>query len=133
MTESEIARLVSEARRVMDHAYAPYSNFRVGSAVLTENGSIYVGCNVENAAFGPSNCAERTALFTSIAHGCKPKSFKALAVIGDTDEPISPCGICRQVMAELCDPNMPVILNNLKGDQTITTVRDLLPYAFHLS
>lgn len=133
LTESEMKRLITEAKRVMKHAYVPYSQFRVGSALLTDDDLVIAGCNVENAAYGPSNCAERTALFTAIAQGYQPRTFKALAVIGDTKEPISPCGTCRQVMAELCDPYMPVILCNVQGNQRITTMQELLPDAFSLS
>lgn len=124
--------LIEQAREVMKHAYVPYSNFRVGSALLTVQGTYIPGCNVENAAYGPSNCAERTALFTAIASGEAPGSFKAIAVIGDTPEPITPCGVCRQVMAELCPPDMPVLLANTKGDVRWTTVSELLPGAFIL-
>jgi cytidine deaminase len=85
---------------------------------------------VENAAYGPTNCAERTALFRAIADGKKAGGFRAIAVIGDTDGPISPCGVCRQVMVELCAPDMPVIMGNLQGDWSIATVADLLPGAF---
>lgn len=124
--------LIDQAREVMKHAYAPYSNFRVGSALLTATGSFIRGCNVENAAYGPSNCAERTALFTAIASGEAPRSFEALAVIGDTPEPITPCGVCRQVMAELCSPDMPVLMANTMGNVRWTTVSELLPGAFSL-
>lgn len=89
-----------------------------------------MGCNVENAAYGPTNCAERTALFRAIADGEQAKSFRAMAIIGDTLQPISPCGVCRQVLVELCPPDMPVYLANLKGDISETTVAELLPGAF---
>ncbi|MDP5273099.1 cytidine deaminase [Chengkuizengella axinellae] len=124
--------LINKAIEAMNSAYAPYSNFKVGAALLSEDGEIHIGCNVENAAYGPTNCAERTAMFRAIADGYKPKSFKAIAVAGDTENPISPCGVCRQVLVELCSEQMPVILVNLKGDQTETTVAELLPGAFHL-
>ncbi|NDI33714.1 cytidine deaminase [Chengkuizengella sediminis] len=124
--------LIKKAIEAMDSAYAPYSNFRVGAALLSDDGVIHIGCNVENAAYGPTNCAERTAMFRAIADGYKPKSFKAIAVAGDTEDPISPCGVCRQVLVELCSEKMPVILVNLKGDQLETTVSELLPGAFQL-
>jgi len=124
--------LIEAARSVRQHAYAPYSGFKVGAALLDEANRIHPGCNVENAAYGPSNCAERTALFRAIADGLKPGSFRAIAVIGDTDGPIAPCGVCRQVLAELCPPDMPVIMANLKGERTISTVSELLPAAFRL-
>ena len=124
------AFLLQEAIKARANAYIPYSRFGVGAALLDEDGHVHHGCNVENAAFGPTNCAERTALFRAVADGHKPGSFKAIAVIADTDEPVSPCGVCRQVMIELCHPDMLVILGNLKGDIRETTVRDLLPGAF---
>ena len=131
--ESRYSALTEQAKAARARAYAPYSQFRVGSALLAEDGSVILGCNVENAAFGPTNCAERTALFAAIAAGCRPGSFQAIAVVGDTDEPIAPCGVCRQVMAELCAPDMPVVLANLRGAQRMTTVAELLPGAFFLN
>lgn len=122
--------LVEQAIRARQNAYAPYSRFQVGAALLDADGHIHHGCNVENAAYGPTNCAERTALFRAVADGKSPRSFAALAVVGDTAEPISPCGVCRQVMAELCAPDMPVYLANLKGEVAKTTVAELLPGAF---
>jgi cytidine deaminase len=119
--------LAAEART---RAYTPYSHFQVGAALLDESGTVHLGCNIENAAYGPTHCAERTALHRAVADGLKPGSFRALAVVGDTNGPISPCGVCRQVMLELCAPDMPVILGNLRGDWTETTVAALLPGAF---
>lgn len=130
MDEQKLIQLANDVRK---RAYAPYSGFKVGSALLGQDGKVHLGCNVENAAYGPTNCAERTALFRAVADGCKPGCFKGIAVVGDTKEPITPCGVCRQVMAELCSPDMPVILSNLKGQIYRTTVADLLPGAFHLN
>ena len=130
MDEQKLIQLANEVR---EHAYAPYSGFKVGSALLGQDGKVHLGCNVENAAYGPTNCAERSSLFRAVSDGCKPGSFKGIAVVGDTEEPITPCGVCRQVMAELCSPDMPVILSNLKGQIYRTTVADLLPGAFHLN
>ncbi|EIL93363.1 cytidine deaminase [Rhodanobacter sp. 115] len=124
--------LLHEARQARERAYAPYSHFLVGAALLTRDGRRFGGCNVENAAYGLCNCAERTALFSAIAAGCKPGDFAALAVTADTPEPVSPCGACRQVLAELCDADMPVWLGNLGGKMQQTTVADLLPGAFRL-
>ncbi|SFL20494.1 cytidine deaminase [Rhodanobacter glycinis] len=124
--------LLHEARQARERAYAPYSHFLVGAALLTRDGRRFDGCNVENAAYGLCNCAERTALFSAIAAGCKPGDFAALAVTADTPEPVSPCGACRQVLAELCDADMPVWLGNLGGKMQQTTVADLLPGAFRL-
>lgn len=122
--------LIEFAKEAMKRAYTPYSNFQVGAALLDANGQVHLGCNVENAAYGPTNCAERTALFRAIADGHPQGSFRAIAVTGDTEGPISPCGVCRQVLIELCEPEMPVYLSNLKGAFVQTTVAALLPGAF---
>lgn len=119
MEESKIAR---------EYAYVPYSKFKVGAALLTKEGKVYHGCNIENASFGMTNCAERTAIFKAVSEGVR--DFASLAVVADTDGPVSPCGACRQVIAEFCEPNMPVYLINLKGDVQETTVSELLPGAF---
>lgn len=128
---SQARWLIEQAKAVRLHAYAPYSKFKVGCALLGADGTLHLGCNVENAAYGPTNCAERTALFRAVADGAAPRSFKALAVVADTIQPITPCGVCRQVMIELCDAQMPVILSNIQGGITVTTVSQLLPGAFH--
>ncbi|HZX27173.1 MAG TPA: cytidine deaminase [Telluria sp.] len=122
--------LIEEARVARELAYTPYSNFKVGAALLTKDGRVFRGCNVENASYGLCNCAERTAFFSAVAHGCKPGDFAALAVIGETDGPISPCGACRQVTFELGGSDLPVMLTNLKGDQMETTAGSLLPHGF---
>ena len=124
--------LMLVARDARDQAYAPYSKFQVGAAVRTRDGRTFAGCNVENAAYGLCNCAERTALFSAMAAGCQPRDFVQLAVIADTPGPVSPCGACRQVMAELCDEAMPVLLGNLAGALEETTVGALLPGSFRL-
>ena len=131
-SHAALDNLLAKARQAREQAYAPYSHFHVGAAVLTRNGHTFGGCNVENAAYGLCNCAERTALFSAIANGCRPGDFVALVVIADTPQPVSPCGACRQVMAELCDPTMPVLLANLHGDTQETTVGELLPGSFKL-
>ncbi len=125
-------KLLALAGLARECAYAAYSGFQVGAALLAHDGREFKGCNVENAAYGLCNCAERTALFSAIAAGCKPGDFVALAVIADTPAPVSPCGACRQVMAELCDGAMPVWLGNLDGDTRQTSVAELLPGAFGL-
>ncbi|OXS62488.1 cytidine deaminase [Cohnella sp. CIP 111063] len=125
-----LERLVEEAAKARANAYVPYSRFAVGAVALDADGNLHHGCNVENAAYGPTNCAERTALFRAIADGRRAGEFRAVAVIGDTDQPISPCGVCRQVLAELCEPDMPVVLANLRGETRVTTVSELLPGAF---
>lgn len=125
MNKQELLQLSITAR---DTAYTPYSKFNVGAALLTEEGEVFLGCNIENASYGLTNCAERTAIFKAVSEG--KRKFVALAVSGDTEGPISPCGACRQVISEFCAPNMPVYLTNLKGDVLETTVGTLLPGAF---
>jgi len=125
--------LLQEAIKARTKAYIPYSGFGVGAALLDENGHVHHGCNIENAAYAPTNCAERTAMFRAVADGLKPGTFRAMAIVGDTDGPIAPCGVCRQVMLELCGPDMPVILGNLKGAIRETTVAELLPFYFSSS
>jgi cytidine deaminase len=124
--------LLNLARSAREQAYAPYSNFQVGAALSTRDGRLFSGCNVENAAYGLCNCAERTALFAAIAGGCRPGDFAGLVVIADTPHPVSPCGACRQVMSELCDEAMPVWLANLRGETRETSVEALLPGSFKL-
>jgi len=124
----DVQRLVDEAKTARELAYAPYSQFKVGAALLTKDGKVYHGCNIENAAYSLCNCAERTALFKAYSEG--DKEFAMLAVIADTPRPVPPCGACRQVMTELCPPDMPVILANLQGETEQSTVKELLPGAF---
>ncbi|WOV85518.1 cytidine deaminase [Sporosarcina jeotgali] len=121
-------QLMKHANHAMQNAYVPYSKFPVGAALLTEEGVVFEGCNIENSAYSMTNCAERTAFFKAISDG--NRTFKALAVTGDTDGPISPCGACRQVISEFCSVDMPVYLTNLKGDVQETTVGELIPGAF---
>ncbi|MDW0108978.1 cytidine deaminase [Sporosarcina aquimarina] len=121
-------QLMEHAKRALENAYVPYSKFPVGAALLTEDGIVFEGCNIENSAYSMANCAERTAFFKAVSEG--NRSFKALAVTGETEGPISPCGACRQVISEFCSQDMPVYLTNLKGDVTETTVGELLPGAF---
>jgi cytidine deaminase len=128
----DTATLISSARAAREKAYAPYSNFQVGAAVLTGDDQIFSGCNVENASYGLCHCAERTALHSAIAAGYRPGDFTHLAVIADTPAPVSPCGACRQVMLELGGANLIVIQTNLRGEITETTAALLLPSAFSL-
>ncbi|HNR65601.1 MAG TPA: cytidine deaminase [Atribacterota bacterium] len=120
-------KLLDEAKEARLKAYAPYSKFTVGSAVLTEDGTIFTGCNIENVSLGLSICAERVAIFKAVADGYK--NIKAIAIIGDTEEPCSPCGACRQVMVEF-SPNMDVIMSNLQNKIKIIKAIELLPDAF---
>ena len=126
----DINTLVNAAIKGRENAFTPYSNFKVGAAVLLENGAIIDGCNIENASYGLCNCAERTALFKAYSMGYKKVDIKALAVVADTDRPTSPCGACRQVMSELMRQETPVYMANLKGDVMILSVKELLPYSF---
>ncbi|MDH5160164.1 cytidine deaminase [Heyndrickxia oleronia] len=123
-----LEQLIEEAKIARDKAYVPYSKFPVGAALLSENGKVYHGCNIENAAYTVGNCAERTALYKAYSDG--DTKFTALVVTADTERPVPPCGACRQVISELCPKDMKVILTNLKGDVQELTVEQLLPGAF---
>lgn len=116
------------AVEALDKAYVPYSHFPVGACLVTKEGKTYQGLNIENASYGLSNCAERTAFFKAVSEG--ERAFSHLVIAGHTPEPISPCGACRQVMAEFCDPAMPVTLVGDSGVIKETTVEGLLPYSF---
>lgn len=120
--------LLNEALKAREFAYVPYSKFKVGAALISKDGQIFHGCNIENASYSMTNCAERTALFKAYSDGIT--EFDTLVVTADTEGPVSPCGACRQVISELCDADMEVILTNLKGDVQRITVKDLLPGAF---
>ena len=126
----DFEQLVREAHAAREKAYTPYSNFKVGAALLARDGRVYHGCNIENASYGLTNCAERTALFSAVADGLRPEDMVGLAVVGDTERPISPCGACRQVMLELGGPELPIVLSNLAGEVVRTCAGQLLPGAF---
>ncbi|MBC1476746.1 cytidine deaminase [Listeria welshimeri] len=119
---------ISLAKQAREFAYVPYSKFPVGAALVTADDEVVLGCNIENASFGLTNCAERTAIFKAVSEG--KRDFKQLVVVADTDGPVSPCGACRQVISEFCAPDMPVILTNLTGKTATVTVKELLPGAF---
>ncbi len=117
--------LMERARKAKELAHCPESGFQVGSAVLTENGEIFTGCNIENASYGATNCAERTAIFKAVSEG--HKSFKAIALSSsNSSKPVYPCGICRQVMAEF----NPKMIIHIDGDEKLYTVEELLPKYF---
>lgn len=125
-------KIIKAARDSREHAYVPYSKFKVGAAVITKKGKIYTGCNVENASYGLCNCAERTAIFKAISEG--ETELVTIAVVADTVKPVAPCGACRQVMAEFGIEK--VIMCNLQGEEYVAALKDLLPYSFekkHLS
>ena len=126
MTEQEIQKLIDRAIVAREKTYSPYSHFGVGAALLCEDGAIYEGCNIENASYGLTNCAERTAIFKAVSEG--RTKFKARAVVADTEGPCAPCGACRQVMGEF---NIPIIImGNLKGDIEVVSTEALLPFSF---
>lgn len=119
--------LLAEARAARKNAYAPYSQFPVGAALLAESGRVYRGVNVENAAYGVTNCAERSALFAAIAAG--ERAFTAIAIVADTEGPVRPCGICRQALAEFGD-GLRVIMGNVTGEIDVRSLDSLLPAGF---
>jgi cytidine deaminase len=116
------------ATDALEKTYTPYSHFPVGACLVTKSGKTYQGVNIENASFGLTNCAERTAIFKAVSEG--EREFSHLVVAGHTPEPISPCGACRQVLVEFCEPQMPVTLVGDHGAVMETTVQELLPYYF---
>ena len=119
---------------MLNFSYAPYSNFHVGAALLTSEGKIYTGCNIENAAYGPSNCAERTAIFKAVSEG--KKKFEAIAIVGGKNGKIEnfcpPCGVCRQVLAEFCKKDFEIVLAKSTNEYKIMTLEQLLPESFSL-
>ena len=120
--------LVELAIEASQRAYVPYSHFPIGAALLTEDGTVYTGCNIENASFGLTNCGERTAIFKAVSDG--HQHLSEIAIYGQTAEPISPCGACRQVMVEFFQPSAKVTLIAKNGQTVETTVGELLPYSF---
>ncbi len=122
--------LYEAAVKVRENAYVPYSKFKVGAAILLKDGTIIQGCNVENASYGLTNCAERTALFSLYAQGYKKEDIQEMVIIADTSGPISPCGACRQVISELVPETTDIYLTNCKGDTKKMTVDELMPYGF---
>lgn len=120
--------LLEKAYEGRNNAYAPYSKFKVGAAVLMENGKIYIGCNIENASYGATNCAERTAIFKAISEG--NRKIRAIAIVGTDDEYTYPCGICRQVIAEFADENTEIILGKKSLEYIVKTLAEILPGAF---
>jgi cytidine deaminase len=129
LSSKERKQLLAAARRAIDHAYAPYSRFRVGAALLTTKGELFVGCNVENASYGITNCAERTAIFSAVAHSGRPE-IRAIAVVNDQGVACSPCGACRQVIYEF-GPRAVVLFPTEKGWKE-ASIRQLLPEGFRL-
>ena len=127
----DVMELIDKAMEARMYAYTPYSKFKVGAAILLKNKQYILGCNVENASYGLSNCAERTAMFKMISEGYHKEDVIAMAIVGQTDRPISPCGACRQVMSELLPENCPIILANLAREYKEFSLKELLPYSFN--
>lgn len=130
---SLVEEMISLAVQQLSFSYTPYSGFKVGAALLAEDGTLYTGCNIENAAYTPTNCAERTAFFKAVSEGVR--SFRAICVVGGKDgvltEYAAPCGVCRQVMMEFCDPDaFQIILATGTDHYDIFTLRELLPQGF---
>lgn len=124
------SKLLQAAREAAKLGYTPYSSFPVGAAIIMKNGTIIQGANIENASYGLTVCAERNALFRAYLEGYRKEDMVAMAVSGSTSQPISPCGACRQVMAELLDHSTPIYLTNLKENVLTMDVKSLLPYSF---
>ena len=127
MKKEELIKKALDAREL---SYSPYSRFKVGAALLTKDGQVFIGANIENSSYPLCMCAERNALYNAMLHGYKKDDFVALALSADTDEPCSPCGACRQVISELFPKDAPIYMSNLKGDVKEAKIEELLPYAF---
>ena len=129
MEKAQIQALIRDAFAAQKFAYTPYSHFNVGAALLTKSGKVYTGCNIENAAYTPTNCAERTAVFKAVSEG--HRTFRRIAIAAATERFTAPCGVCRQVLAEFNpELTMEVILVNIRGETREMTLRDLLPWSF---
>lgn len=120
--------LISKAIAAREKAYVPYSNFKVGAALVTEDNTVYSGCNIENASYGATNCAERTAIFKAVSDG--HTKIKAIAIVTDLENYASPCGICRQVILEFAADNIEIILAKNEKDYIVKTMEEILPGAF---
>ena len=127
-TDKMIKKMFKKALKTRENAYVPFSKFKVGAAVLTKAGDIYTGCNVENSSFGLTVCAERVAMFTAAAAGVRPGEITMLLVVADTEDVTSPCGACRQVMAEFEIPS--IVMANVHGDMRVVELEELLPFSF---
>ena len=132
MDKKTIRMLIETAAAQRQYSYAPYSDYRVGAALLAKNGTVYTGCNIENAAYGPSMCAERTVIFKAVSEGIR--DFEAICVIGGREEVPAgysvPCGTCRQVMTEFCDPSFQIIVAKDTENYELLTLGELLPRSF---
>ena len=133
MEQIMVEKLIDTAIEQLKFSYTPYSNFKVGAALLAENGEIYTGCNIENASYTPTNCAERTAFFKAVSEGVH--DFQAICIVGGKEgkltEYTAPCGVCRQVMMEFCDyETFPIILGTSPNHYKIMTLKEILPLGF---
>ena len=133
LEKSMISKLIETAMEQLKFSYTPYSNFKVGASLLTKNGQIYTGCNIENAAYTPTNCAERTAIFKAVSEGVR--EFDAICIVGGKDgiltEYTAPCGVCRQVMMEFCDPKTFRVITAISEDTYLDkTLEEMLPFGF---
>ena len=126
MTHEE---LVNEAFKAMENAYAPYSNYHVGACVLCKDGTTFYGANIENASYGGTNCGERSAIFAAYSRGYRRQDIDSIAIVSDGKRIGTPCGICRQVLSELLEPDTPIILSN-GTDKMVTNIAKLLPFSF---
>jgi cytidine deaminase len=130
INEQEILKLIEEAMKARELAYAKFSNFKVGATLIDEKGNHFSGCNVENSSYGLSMCGERNAIFHAVAQGMK--KIRVLAVVGDTKDPISPCGACRQVINEFATEDTIIIMANIKKEYKVVKFVDIFPYGFKL-
>jgi len=124
-------QLIEEAIRAKQHAYAPYSGFKVGCSLLLKDGTVIHGANVENVSYGLTNCAERSALFSAYSRGYRKEDVIGMAIVSDSEAIISPCGACRQVMLELLDEKTEIILSNSKMEMKMVSKEELLPFSFN--
>lgn len=129
MMKEEYKDLIERAFSAMAHAYAPYSNYHVGACIKTRDGNFIPGVNIENASYGLTNCAERSAIFATYSLGYRKADIEMIAIVSDGDKLAAPCGACRQVLVELIEEDTPIILSNHK-EEKVTTIKELLPMSF---
>ena len=129
MEKGDCQKLIREALKAREFSYSPYSDYRVGAALMTKEGEIFTGCNIENASYGATNCEERTAIFSFYASGYRKDDIEAIAIVSNGKRIGTPCGICRQVLSELLNPETPIILAT-RDDVMYTNIKELLPYNF---
>ena len=129
MEQVMIEKLIDTAIEQLKFSYTPYSNFKVGAALLAKNGEIFTGCNIENASYGLTNCAERSAVFAAYSLGYRKEDIEMIAIVSDGEKLAAPCGACRQVLVELLDEDTPIILSNHK-EEKVTNIKELLPMSF---